>query len=86
MGAFDLLFHRQQDVVIDRAHEALEALMQGQRLPMPQPDEFEGHARVLAQLLSGWQALAVEKIDEIAAMEKAAVDAADELMQATQDQ
>jgi len=86
MGAFDLLFHRQQDVVIDRAHQALEALMQGQRLPMPQPDEFEGHARVLAQLLSGWQALAVEKIDEIAAMEKAAVEAADELMQATQDQ
>lgn len=86
MGAFDLLFHRQQDVVIDRAHQALEALMQGQRPPLLQPDEFEGQARVLAQLLSGWQALAAEKIDEIAAMEKAAVEAAGELMQVTQDQ
>ena len=86
MGAFDLLFHRQQDVVIDRAHQALEALTQGQRPPLLEPDQFEGNARVLAQLLSNWQALAVEKLDELTAMEQAAVQSAAELTQATQHQ
>jgi len=82
MGAFDLLFHRQHDVVLDRSHQALAEVIDGKKLPELNPDEYEGHARVTAQVVSAWHRLVNEQIEEVETLQRSVTQQAAQLTEA----
>jgi len=83
MGAFDLLFHRPHDEVLEQSQRALSEALKGQRPALLAPENLDGHARSLAELLNGWQALVLEKIGELEAVEHAVMASAAKLTEVT---
>ena len=79
MGAFDLLFHRPQDEVLNQSQRAFNEVLKGQRPNLLEPEHLDGYSRVLVELLNSWQTLALEKLDELAAVEAASITAAAKL-------
>lgn len=79
MAPFDLLFHRQHDAVLDRSYQTLSDLIDGKRSSEMDPDEYAGHARVTAQVVSAWHRFVNEQIAEVETLQRSVTQMAAQL-------